>query len=117
MARPGDCATAGGRVWCGRAGVVPGHHSARRLFIASIRHRGHGGQMKPIDEDVPAMCRAHERGDVEAVCKLVEARPELERLAPDSTWLHRAAAAGQPAVIDFWLDRGWDVNLNLYEGS
>jgi hypothetical protein len=73
--------------------------------------------MKPIDDDVPALCRAHERGDVAAVRKLVEARPELERLAPDSTWLHRAAEAGQPAVIDFWLDRGWDVNLNLYEGS
>jgi hypothetical protein len=34
--------------------------------------------MKSVDEDVVSMCRAHEGGDVEAVRKLLNARPELE---------------------------------------
>lgn len=71
--------------------------------------------MNHIDEDIPAMSHAHEAGDVDTVRRLVTARPELERLTPDRTWLHRAAMAGAVGLIDFWLDRGWDVNLNLYE--
>ena len=71
--------------------------------------------MKAIDEDVVAMRRAHESGDVEAVRALMADRPELERLAPDSTWLQEAARAGHIGLIDFWLERGWDVNHNLCE--
>ncbi len=68
--------------------------------------------MKPIDEAVVAMSEAHANGDVDAVRELLAAWPKIERLAPDSTWLHRAAEAGQAGLIDFWLDRGWDVNHN-----
>lgn len=61
------------------------------------------------------MCRAHESGDVQAVRDLIAARPELEKQAPDRTWLHRAAAAGHTELINFWLERGWDIDCNLYE--
>jgi len=70
--------------------------------------------MKPIDEAVAAMCEAHEQGDVDAVKELLAAWPTIERMPPDSTWLHRAAEAGQIGLIDFWLDRGWDVNYNQH---
>jgi len=62
------------------------------------------------------MYEAHERGDVDAVRKLLEAHPELEEMGPDDdmvTWLHVAAEKGQIALADFWLGRGYDVNLNL----
>jgi ankyrin repeat protein len=72
--------------------------------------------MKP-DEAVVAMSQAHESGDVATARDLLATRPDLERLAPDSTWLHRAAEAGQVALIDFWLGRGWDVNHNLYDSK
>src|SRR5262245_5750843 len=61
--------------------------------------------MKPIDEDVVSMSRAHERGDVDTVRALLQALPELERLPPSGTWFRRAAAAGSIGLIDFWLAR------------
>jgi hypothetical protein len=69
--------------------------------------------MKRVDEDVVAMSKAHQDGDVATVRKLLEARPELKRMAPDKTWLHRASAAGHIDLVDFWLERGWDVNCNV----
>jgi len=71
--------------------------------------------MKAPDEYV-AMYEAHERGDVDTLRKLLEVHPELEEMGPDDdsvTWLHVAAEKGQIAVVDFWLGRGYDVNLNL----
>lgn len=62
------------------------------------------------------MYEAHERGDVDGVRKLLEAHPELEEMGPDDdieTWLHVAAEKGQIALAEFWLGRGYDVNLNL----
>lgn len=50
-----------------------------------------------MDPYLPAMCKTHERGDVEAVRKLLEDHPELEYMGPDdnhTTWLHWAAAKG-----------------------
>lgn len=63
-----------------------------------------------------AMYEAHERGDVDAVRKLLNAHPELEEMGPDDDmqpWLHFAAEMGQIALAEFWLGRGCDVNLNL----
>ncbi|MFL5339647.1 MAG: ankyrin repeat domain-containing protein [Gemmataceae bacterium] len=71
--------------------------------------------MKAPDEYV-AMYDAHKRGDVDAVRKLLETHPELEEMGPDDdtvTWLHVAAEMGHIAVAEFWLGRGYDVNLNL----
>src|SRR5215468_4236717 len=62
------------------------------------------------------MYDAHERGDVDAVRKLLDAHPELEEMGPDDdmeTWLHVAAEKGHISVAEFWLGRGYDVNLNL----
>ena len=62
------------------------------------------------------MYDAHERGDVDAVRKLLDAHPELEEMGPDDdmqTWLHVAAEKGHIPVAEFWLGRGYDVNLNL----
>ncbi len=73
--------------------------------------------MDSIDQDVIAMSLAHENGDLATVRRLIESRPELESAAPDETWLHRAAGSGQIAIVDYWLERGCDVNLNLYEGN
>src|SRR5262245_26622021 len=70
--------------------------------------------MKALDAQYAAMCQAHQHGDVDAIRKLLEADPELEEMDEHLTWLHRAAEAGHVGVVDFWLDRGWDVNLNLY---
>ncbi len=66
------------------------------------------------------MLDAHERGDVDTVSKLIDAHPELEEMGPDGdrvTWLHVAAEQGQIAVADFWLGRGYDVNLNIRGNS
>jgi hypothetical protein len=71
--------------------------------------------VKKVDHNLPAMCDAHSRGDVDAVRKLLEAHPELEKMGPDDNhipWLHWAAEHGQVAVVKFWLERGCDVNLN-----
>ena len=71
--------------------------------------------MKAPDEYV-AMYDAHERGDVDAVRKLLDAHPELEEMGPDDdmqTWLHVAAEKGHIPLAEFWLGRGYDVNLNL----
>jgi hypothetical protein len=70
--------------------------------------------MKSLDEPFVAMCDAHSRGDESAIRELLDAHPELEEMDEHSTWLHRAAEAGHPNVIDFWLGYGWDVNRNLY---
>jgi len=70
--------------------------------------------MKSLDKQYAAMCQAHARGDVDAIRKLLDAHPELEEMDEHLTWLHRAAEDGQIGVVDFWLDRGWDVNRNLY---
>lgn len=70
--------------------------------------------MKAPDEYL-AMYAAHEHGDVDTVRKLLEAHPELEEMGPDGdtmTWLHVAAEKGQIALAEFWLGRGYDVNLN-----
>lgn len=66
-----------------------------------------------LDDAFTAMCHAHSAGDVDAIRRLLDAHPELEEMDEHSTWLHRAAEAGQPEVIDFWLERGWDVNRNV----
>src|SRR5262249_47362698 len=71
--------------------------------------------MESSDDQFAAMCAAHTRGDVDAIRKLLEARPELEEMDEHSTWLHRAAEAGQAGVIDFWLGRGWNVNRSRHE--
>src|SRR5258708_30218659 len=66
------------------------------------------------------MYEAHERGDVDAVRKLLDAHPELEEMGPDDdmeTWLHVAAEKGHIAVAEFWLGRGYDVNRNLRRAS
>ena len=63
------------------------------------------------------MCHAHSQGDVETVRRLLEAAPQLEAMNPHSSWLHRAAEAGQVRVIDLWLERGWDINRNLHESK
>jgi hypothetical protein len=56
---------------------------------------------------------AHLRGNVEAVRRLLTELPALERFPPRSgTWLHESAAAGSVALVEFWLGRGYDVNLN-----
>lgn len=70
--------------------------------------------MKKVDPNLAAMCDAHCRGDVDAVRKLLEAHPQLENMGPDNynSWLHWAAEQGQIGAVEFWLDRGWDVNLN-----
>ena len=73
--------------------------------------------MKSLDAQFAAMCKANAGGDVAAVRTLLDAHPELEEMDEHSTWLHRAAEAGQIAVIDFWLDRGWDVNRNVHESK
>lgn len=68
-----------------------------------------------VNLNLPAMCDAHRRGDLEAVRKLLEAHPELEKMGPDDNhtpWLHWAAEHGQIAIVEYWLDRGCDVNLN-----
>lgn len=60
--------------------------------------------MKKIDQDLPAMCDAHARGDLDAVRKLLEVRPALEKMGPPhrhTTWLHLAASEGQIRVVDF----------------
>jgi ankyrin repeat protein len=76
-----------------------------------------GDRMKSIDEDVVSMCRAHEGGDVETVRKLLHARPKLEHMAPGSTWLHWASKGGHIGLVDFWLERGWDINCDTPGGS
>lgn len=71
--------------------------------------------MRAPDEYV-AMYDAHERGDVDAVRKLLKAHPELEEMGPDEdtqTWLHVAAEMGHIPLAKFWLGRGCDVNQNL----
>jgi hypothetical protein len=69
--------------------------------------------MNPPDDQYAAMCKAHADGDVDAIRNLLATHPALEDMNEHSTWIHRAAEAGHPAVIDFWLDRGWDVNRSL----
>jgi hypothetical protein len=71
-------------------------------------------RMKSLDDEYAAMCKAHKTGDVDAIRKLMAAHPELEDMDEHLTWLHRAAEAGHINVVNFWLDRGWDVNHNLY---
>lgn len=62
------------------------------------------------------MCAAHSRGDVAAIRELLEKYPALEKMGPDDNhipWLHWAAQHGQTGVVEFWLQRGWDVNLSM----
>jgi hypothetical protein len=71
--------------------------------------------VKKPDPTVPAMCDAICRGDLDAISKLLEAHPELEKMGPDDNhipWLHWAAQHGQVSIVEFWLERGCDVNLN-----
>lgn len=71
--------------------------------------------MRAPDEYL-AMYEAHECGDVDTVRRLLEAHPELEEMGPDDdtvTWLHVAAEKGHIPLAEFWLGRGYDVNLNL----
>jgi hypothetical protein len=71
--------------------------------------------VKNTENDVKEMYKAHVRGDLDAVRSLLEARGELEGLFPEfnnTTWLHLAAEAGYPHIVDFWLERGWNVNIN-----
>ncbi|MEZ5944641.1 MAG: hypothetical protein R3C18_24905 [Planctomycetaceae bacterium] len=75
--------------------------------------------MKAPDEYL-AMHSAHERGDVDTVRKLLETHPELEKMGPDAntvTWLHVAAEKAQIALVDFWIARGYDVNVNIRRAS
>src|SRR3954466_11513235 len=95
----------------GLGGLVPG---ARRGSPCGQPHRTIGMPMESADNPFHEMCVAHEQGDVGAIRRLLGAHPELEEADEHSTWLHGAAEAGQPGVIDFWLDRGWDVNRNLH---
>jgi hypothetical protein len=62
--------------------------------------------MSSLDTQFAAMCKAHANGDVATIRSLMTAHPELEDMDEHSTWLHRAAEAGQIAVIDLWLERG-----------
>jgi hypothetical protein len=73
--------------------------------------------MNSPDNPFAAMCQAHASGDADAVRRLLDAHPELEEADRHLTWLHRAAEAGQPGVIDFWLARGWDVNRNVHKSK
>ncbi len=71
--------------------------------------------MKKPDPNLSAMCDANCRGDLDAIRKLLEAHPELEKMGPDDNhtpWLHWAAQHGQVSIVEFWLERGCDVNLN-----
>ncbi|HEX3314743.1 MAG TPA: ankyrin repeat domain-containing protein [Gemmataceae bacterium] len=70
--------------------------------------------MHDIDPILTAMSDAHRRGDVEAVRELLRTHPELEKTGParNSTWLHIAAEMGHAKLVEFWLDRGWDVDLD-----
>jgi ankyrin repeat protein len=92
-------------------------HPERCLQKKDEMRAGAGNRMKSVDEDVVSMCRAHEGGDVETVRNLLNARPELEHMAPDSTWLHRASKAGHIGLVDFWLERGWDINCDMSGSS
>lgn len=71
--------------------------------------------MRATDEYV-AMYETHERGEVNAVRKLLKAHPELEEIGPDDgtqTWLHVAAKMGHVPLAKFWLGRGYDAKVNL----
>ena len=61
-----------------------------------------------------AMSLAHQRGDLNAIRELLNRVPALERREPSGgTWLHRSAELGIIPVIEFWLERGCDVNCNV----
>jgi hypothetical protein len=75
-----------------------------------------GLPLTPYDKAVSGMCLAHLAGDVAAVRDLLAAYPELERENFESSWLHRAAEAGQIGLIDFWLERGWEVDCDMDKG-
>src|SRR5215813_2848487 len=70
--------------------------------------------MKKPTPELLAMSEAHNTGDINAARALLQAHPELERTAPlrGGTWLHCAAESGSIALVELWLERGWDVNLN-----
>jgi ankyrin repeat protein len=71
--------------------------------------------VKKVDQNLIAYCSAMVQGDLDTVRKLLEAHPDFELTGPHAnhcTWLHWAAAEGQIRVVEFWLDRGWDVNRN-----
>jgi hypothetical protein len=60
------------------------------------------------------MYHAIDRGDVEAMRRLLEQYPDLEQNCPHHhypTWLHYSAERGQIPAVAFWLERGWDVNI------
>jgi hypothetical protein len=46
-------------------------------------------------------------GDLASVREVLATTPDLIDLEP---WLHRSAEAGQPALVEFFLDAGLDVN-------
>jgi len=94
----------------------PGSLAERSLTVVSVFL---ATTLKAPDEYL-AMYAAHECGDIDAVRKLLEAHPELEEMGPDDdlvTWLHVAAEKGHIPLADFWLERGYDVNLNLRGAS
>src|SRR6478735_968391 len=70
--------------------------------------------MKP-SQALLDMTQASNSGNLEAVRALLQAHPELEQMKPfyrGTTWLHSAAESGNIDLVEFWLQRGWDVNTN-----
>jgi hypothetical protein len=73
------------------------------------------GQKFPVSlQQARPFIEAHLRGDLERVRQLLAELPALERFPPrHGTWLHESAAVGSVPLVEFWLARGLDVNLNL----
>jgi hypothetical protein len=72
-----------------------------------------------VDNDAGAMGEAHARGDVEAVARLLDVRPDLE-MAADRPWLCWAVKSGHISLVEFWLERGWNIEGNkpgVYENE
>ena len=94
------------------------HDNVRVLALAmvnesgepsALRARPHGSCLRyePASESL-TLAR---RGDVDALCLLVERAPDVLRSAPHAAQLlHVAVLGGRKAVVEFLLDAGVDVN-------
>jgi hypothetical protein len=59
-----------------------------------------------------AMCDAHKAGNVRLVEEILAAHPKLLTVeVHEGTWLHTAANSGSIPLVEFWLAKGFDVNL------
>jgi ankyrin repeat protein len=57
---------------------------------------------------------ANRNGKLRLVKQLLRISPQLEQMKLDgTTWLHDAATSGNVKLVEFWLDRGHDVNQNI----